>query len=161
VTRDVPAAPPAEHRAIDLPEPAASAVVSKDLVNRSSPPKAAVRGTALAISVDPSQVRSNDHFAEIRIRRNLTQKDEGFAWWTEPATAKPNIDYLPESVASQSFPAGYRMTHLYVKLLPQMLRSQRSFFYIVIAQLGQNKEPASVIRRQIWLPGASNLQAQR
>jgi serine/threonine protein kinase len=161
VTRDVPAAPPAEHRAIDLPEPAASAVVSKDLVNRSSPPKAAVRMTALAISVDPSQVRSNDHFAEIRIRRNLTQKDEGFAWWTEPATAKPNIDYLPESVASQSFPAGYRMTHLYVKLLPQMLRSQRSFFYIVIAQLGQNKETASVIRRQIWLPGASNLQAQR
>jgi hypothetical protein len=162
---DVPAAPPgeppAERTAIDSPEPSASAVVRKDMANRSFAPKAAARATALAISVDPSQVRSTDHFAEIRVRRNLSQQDGGFAWWTEPATAKPNVDYVPESVPSQSFPAGYRMTHLYVKLLPPLLRSRRSFFYIVIAQPGRNQEPASVIRRQIWLPGASNLQAHR
>jgi len=166
----IPVAPPTERSAIDLPQPAPSAAASKDskdskdsedLTLRPSPPKVAVRRTAQTLTVDLSQVRSSDHFAEIRLRRSLLQKDVGFTWWTEPATAKPNVDYLPESVPSQTFPAGYRMTHLYVKLLPQLLRAQRSFFYIVIAQLGPDKEPASVIRRQIWLPGARNLQAQR
>lgn len=164
LNRQVAAAPPTASRAIELPEPQASAAARKDIANRSSPPKASARSAALTLSVDASQVRSNDHFAEIRLRRNRLRQDGGFRWWTEPATAKPNVDYLPESVASQPFPAGHRVAHLYVKLLPQLLRSQPSFFYIVIAQLGTHEEAATVIRKQIWLPGAPSapsLQAQR
>jgi hypothetical protein len=113
------------------------------------------------ISVEPSQVRSDDHFAEIRLHRNLLQKNSSFTWWTEPATAKPDVDYVPEAVAIQTFPAGYRSTRLYVRLLPQSLRSQRSYFYIAIAQPGRREAPATVIRRQIWLPMSSELQAKR
>jgi hypothetical protein len=64
-------------------------------------------------------------------------------------------------VAIQTFPAGYRATRLYVRLLPQSLRSQRSYFYVAIAHPGLHGESATVIRRQIWLPMSSNLQAQR
>jgi serine/threonine protein kinase len=112
------------------------------------------------ISVEPSQVRSDDHFAEIRLHRNLLQKDSSFTWWTEPATAKPDVDYVPESVAIQTFPSGFLATRLYVRLLPQSLRSQRSYFYIAIAQPGPQGR-STVIRRQVWLPMSSSLQAQR
>jgi len=133
----------------------------KDIANGAPQAGAAARAIPPMISVEPSQVRSDDHFAEIRLHRNLLQKNSSFTWWTEPATAKPDVDYVPEAVAIQTFPAGYRATRLYVRLLPQALRSQRSYFYIAIAQPGPHQTPATVIRRQIWLPTSSNLQAQR
>jgi hypothetical protein len=46
-------------------------------------------------------------------------------------------------------------------LLPQSLRSRRAFFYVVIAPLGPHQEHLRPIRRQIWLPVETNLQAQR
>ena len=114
-----------------------------------------------AITVEPAPVRADDHFAEIRLSRNLLQKNGSFTWWTEPATAKANVDYLPEAVAIQTFPTGFRATRLYVRLLPQALRSQRSYFYIAIAQTGPHQTPGKVIRRQVWLPASSSLQARR
>jgi eukaryotic-like serine/threonine-protein kinase len=133
---------------------------TKDTADRPPPPKMVARATTPMISVEPSQVRSDDHFAEIRLHRNLVQKNGSFTWWTEPATAKPNVDYVPEAVAVQTFPDGYRTARLYVRLLPQSLRSQRAYFYIAIAQTGGHA-PGTVIRRQVWLPTSSNLQAKR
>jgi serine/threonine protein kinase len=163
-------------KTIDPPSPVASVAASRDLYNLvptqasvsarkdivygAPQAKAAARAIPLTISAEPSQVRSDDHFAEIRLHRNLMQKDSSFTWWTEPATAKPDVDYVPEAVAIQTFPSGYRATRLYVRLLPNSLRSQRSYFYIAIAQPGFHQGSATVIRRQIWLP-TSNLQAQR
>lgn len=137
-----------------------SVSAKKDIVDGTPQVKTAARATSLKISVEPSQVRSDDHFAEIRLRRNLLQKNSSFTWWTEPATAKPGVDYVPEAVPIQAFPAGYRTAHLYVRLLPQSFRSQRSYFYIAIAQPSPNHAP-TVIRRRIWLPTSSNLQARR
>ena len=139
----------------------ASILETKDTADRAPQAKASARALPLTISVEPSQVRLDDHFAEIRLHRNLLQKDTPFTWWTEPATAKPGVDYVPEAVAIQTFPSGYRGTRLYVRLLPHSLRSQRSYFYIAIAQPGLHQPSAAVIRRQIWLPTSSNLQAQR
>ena len=145
--------------ALHAAEPIASArkAVAYGEPRAKTPPKP----KPVAISVEPSQVRSDDHFAEIRLQRNLLQKNGSFTWWTEPATAKPGVDYVPEAVALQTFPPGYRATRLYVRLLPQPLRSQRSYFYIAIAQPGAHPAGANVIRRQIWLPATSNLQARR
>jgi serine/threonine protein kinase len=159
--RDVTSALPNEPPATNFVVTQASASARKDVAYDALQPKARARPTPLMISVELSQVRSDDHFAEIRLHRNLLQKNSSFTWWTEPATAKPDVDYVPEAVAIQTFPAGYRTAHLYVRLLPQPLRSQRSYFYIAIAQPGPHHEPATVIRRQIWLPMSSNLQAQR
>jgi serine/threonine protein kinase len=137
----------------------ASDSATKDIVPGAPPAKVVARNAPL--SVVPSQVRPDDHFAEIRLRRSLLQKNNSFTWWTEPATAKPGVDYVPEAVPIQTFPDGYRTTRLYVRLLPQSLRSQRSYFYIAIAQNGAHQAPGTVIRRQVWLPASSNLQAQR
>ncbi len=122
--------------------------------------KAVARAVPAFISVESSQVRSDDHFAEIRLHRN-SLKNGSFTWWTEPATAKADVDYVPEAVAVQTFPDGYHTARLYVRLLPQPLRSQRSYFYIAISQPGLYQGPGTVIRRQVWLPTSSSLQAQR
>jgi hypothetical protein len=159
--RDVTSAPSSDRPAANFVVAQASASPSKDIANGMPQAKRAARAAPLRISAEPSQVSSDDHFAEIRIRRNLLQKNSTFTWWTEPATAKPDVDYVPEAVAIQSFPAGYRTARLYVRLLPQSLRSRRSYFYFAIAQPGRHHSPATVIRRQIWLPASSNLQAKR
>jgi hypothetical protein len=138
-----------------------SAAAKKDIAYGALQVKAAARATPLVISVEPPQVRSDDHFAEIRLHRNVLQKNGSFTWWTEPATAKPDVDYVPESVAIQTFPEGFRTARLYIRLLPRSLRSQRSYFYVAIAQPGPHQGPATVIRRQVWLPMSSSLQAQR
>jgi serine/threonine protein kinase len=145
--------------ALNAAEPGGSA--RKAVAHGEPQAKATPKPKPVAIAVEPFQVRSDDHFAEIRLQRNLPQKNGSFTWWTEPATAKPGIDYVPEAVAIQTFPPGYRATRLYVRLLPQPLRSQRSYFYIAIAQTGAHTAGANVIRRQIWLPATSNLQARR
>ena len=126
----------------------ASVPAIKDAPNSAPQAKASAKATAVAISVDPSQVRSDDHFAEIRLHRNLLEKNSSFTWWTEPATAKANVDYVPEAVAIQTFPVGYRTTRLYVRLLPQSLRSQRAYFFIAIAEPGVHQAPATVIRQK-------------
>lgn len=159
--RGVTSAPSNEQPATDFVVTHASVSAIKDTAPGARQAKARARATPLVISVDPSQVRSDDHFAEIRLHRNLLQKNSSFTWWTEPATAKADVDYVPEAVAIQTFPPGYRTTRLYVRLLPQSLRSQRSYFYIAIAQPGPHQAPGSLILRQIWLPMSSNLQARR
>jgi hypothetical protein len=153
---------PSEPPADDFIVTQASVPSKGEVVSGAHQNKAAARAASLMISVEPFQVRSEDHFAEIRLQRNLLQKNASFTWWTEPATAKPNVDYVPEAVAIQTFPAGYHATRLYVRLMPQPLRSQRSYFYIVVAQVGgPHQAPGAVTRRQIWLPSSSNLQAKR
>jgi serine/threonine protein kinase len=158
---DATSAPPNEGPASNFVVTQASVSTRKDIAYGAPPAKLAARATPLVISVEPSQVRSDDHFAEIRLHRNVLQKNSSFTWWTEPATAKPDLDYVPQAVAIQTFPDGYRAARLYVRLLPQSLRSKRSYFYIAIAQPGLHQAPDTVIRRQIWLPMSSSLQARR
>jgi serine/threonine protein kinase len=158
---DVVSALPNETAETNLGVTPASDPARKAVANGASRAQAAAKAKPLRISVEPSQVRSDDHFAEIRLHRAVLEKNSSFTWWTEPATAKPGVDYVPEAVALQTFPAGYRATRLYVRLLSQPLRSRRSYFYIAIAQPGAHQGPAIVTRRQIWLPTSSNLQANR
>jgi serine/threonine protein kinase len=155
-----PASPVDEQPATDFVATPARASVRSDMASIAPPIKSAM-ATPRPISVDPSPVRSDDHFAEIRLHRNLLEKNSSFTWWTEPATAKPDVDYVPESVAIQTFPAGYRSTRLYVRLLPDSSRLRRSYFYIAIAEPNPHQGQATVIRRQIWLPTSSSLQARR
>jgi serine/threonine protein kinase len=139
---------------------AAQAGVSDKHDFTGAPSADAPRPTSLVLSVEPSRVRSDDRFAEIRLHRSQLQKGGSFSWWTEPGTAKAGVDYLPETSVMQAFPVGYRSMRLYVKLLPQPLRSHRSYFYVAVSEPGHHGRPI-VTRRQVWLPMASSLQARR
>ncbi len=135
---------------------------AKDAVEGGAQASPSVRPPTLAISVDGYQISSDHRFVEIRVHRNQLQKPSSFAWWTEPATAREDVDYVHQGKAIQTFPTERRSTRLYVKLLPESGRSQRDYFYVAIAQPGRDRSSHKVTRAQIWLPTPrAQLQARR
>jgi len=161
-TPDPPAPPsaetsPADALPIDVPAPGAKDAVRG--IARSIP---SATPSPLMISVDGYQINAGDRFVEVRVHRNQLLKNSPFVWWTEPATARQDVDYVHQAKAIQTFPTGRRSTRFYVKLLPESERSQREYFYVAIALPGQHRITSNVVRAQIWLPTPRNqLQARR
>jgi serine/threonine protein kinase len=140
----------------------ARAVVTKNEVKGIVQANPSAMPPPLTISVEGYQVSAGGRFVEIRVHRNLVQKNSSFAWWTEPATAREDIDYVNQAKAIQTFPADRRSTRFYVKLLPDSERSQREYFYVAISQPGRDRNSDKVTRAQIWLPTLrAPLQARR
>jgi hypothetical protein len=79
------------------------------------------------------QVQPGQHFAEIRVHRPAHARNDALTWWTEPATAKPGVDYVNQTKVSQSFPRGRDSMSVFVKLLPGARRRQPGVFYIAVA----------------------------
>jgi hypothetical protein len=147
----------AEAPVMDAPPPA----IAKDAMDGMTQRNPSVQQAPLTISVDGYRVSSGNHFVEIRVHRNQLQ-NASFAWWTEPATARQNVDYVHQARAIQTFPSDRRSTRFYVKLLPDSERSQRDYFYVAIAQPGRGHTSHNVTRVQIWLPTPRDqLQARR
>jgi hypothetical protein len=152
-----PEGPPPAALAADV-----SIAGAKDALDGTAQAKPSVRPPPFTISVDGYHVSSEDRFVEIRVHRNQLQKNSSFAWWTEPATARQDVDYVHQAKAILTFPAERRSTRLYVKLLPESGRSQRDYFYVAIAQPGGDRISDKVTRARIWLPTPrDHLQAQR
>jgi hypothetical protein len=155
-TRAPEATPQAEAPIMDArPE------IAKDAIDGVTQRNPSVQQAPLRISVDGYQVSSGHRFVEIRVHRNQLQ-NASFAWWTEPATARQDVDYVHQAKAIQTFPSDRRSTRFYVKLLPDSERSQRDYFYVAIAQAGRGHTSHNVTRVQIWLPTPRDqLQARR
>jgi hypothetical protein len=146
VAENTDAAPPAPENAIATPAAAKPAL-------HAAPP---------AISVEGYQVHAGNRFVELRVHRSQTQKNTPFLWWTEPATALQGVDYVHQAKAVQTFPSTRRSTRIYVKLLPDSVRSRRDYFYVAIAQPGHEHGADKVTRTQVWLPvPRDQLQASR
>ncbi len=152
-----PGPPPADAVASVRPaaeNAAAAGVEAKPPARRAAAPA--------VISVDGYRLSIGDHFVEIRVHRDQLRTRADFAWWTEPATAKRDVDYVHQPKAIQTFAPDQRSTRFYVKLLPDSGRSQRDYFYVAIAQPGRPHESGKVQRVQIWLPTARDrMQANR
>jgi hypothetical protein len=150
------ATPQAEAPVIDV-----RSAIAKDAMDGMTQRNPSVQQAPLTISVDGYHVSSGSHFVEIRVHRNQLQ-NASFAWWTEPATARQDVDYVHQAKAIQTFPADRRSTRFYVKLLPDSERSQPDYFYVAIAQPGRGHTSHNVTRVQIWLPTPRDqLQARR
>jgi serine/threonine protein kinase len=79
-------------------------------------------------------VQPGQHFAEIRLHRPAhARRDAPLVWWTEPASAKPGVDYVGQTKVSQSFPKGQDSMSVFVKLLPKAGRTHPEVFYIAVA----------------------------
>jgi serine/threonine protein kinase len=134
--------------------------IAKDAVGGMTQRNPSVQQDPLTISVDGYQVSAGSHFVEIRVHHNQL-RNASFTWWTEPATARQDVDYVQQEKAIQTFPSDRRSTRFYVKLLPDSERSQRNYFYVAIAQPGRG-HTSHVTRVQIWLPTPRDqLQARR
>jgi serine/threonine protein kinase len=107
----------------------------------------------ITVSARDYEVRSGEHFAEIRVHRSSGLHTETpFVWWTEAASAKPGVDYVPQAKVTQSFPKSKSSTSFFVKLLPTASRARPEVFYIAIAEASGGASLGQVAHAAIWLP---------
>lgn len=96
-------------------------------------PSASSHGTRIMPSV--YQVQPGQHFAEIRLHRPAhARRDAALIWWTEPASARPGVDYVSQAKVSQAFPSGQDSMSVFVKLIPEAKRGAAEVFYIAVAE---------------------------
>jgi serine/threonine protein kinase len=111
------------------------------------------RSATPRVSASIYRVRSGERFAEIRVHRSSRLgTDTPFVWWTEAASAKPGVDYVPQGKAIQSFPKGKSSTSFFVKLVPKSSRSEPQVFYIAVAEASRGASSDQVARAAVWLP---------
>jgi serine/threonine protein kinase len=136
VAQDIAAAA-ASHIApgVVSPNGQAAALPSSAAPARRQGPSADVN--RISISADAYRMRSGQKFAEVHVRRSSgSESDTSFAWWTEPSTAEPGVDYVAQDRITQWLPRGKRMASLFIRLLPNPARTQPAVFYVVIGQPG-------------------------
>jgi hypothetical protein len=108
--------------------------------------------TAPAVAPPSHRIRLSEKFAEIRLHRSaLTPSGKALEWWTEAASAKPGIDYVPQGRATWSFAKGENSASFFIKLIPKASRAQSEVFYLAVAEVGDGAR-GRVARTAIWLP---------
>jgi serine/threonine protein kinase len=99
-----------------------------------------VPNLAASIPSREYRVEPGQHFAEIRVHRPVRAgNDAALTWWTEPASAKPGVDYVGQAKVSQAFPKGQDAMSVFVKLLPRAKRRQSEVFYVAVADKGDQR----------------------
>jgi serine/threonine protein kinase len=108
------------------------------------------------LSASGYDARPGERFAEIHVHRSPGLRgDVPFVWWTEAASAKPGVDYVPQTKVTQSFPKGRSSTSFFVKLLPEASRQRPEVFYVAIGDATGGPSFGRVVHTAVWLP--SNL----
>ncbi|MEO7207159.1 MAG: serine/threonine-protein kinase [Steroidobacteraceae bacterium] len=102
------------------------------------------------------EVKPGQHFAEIRVHRPAhAGNDAMLTWWTEPASAKPGVDYVSQGKVSRAFPKGQDSMSVFVKILPKADRNQSEVFYVAAADKGA-KHAEEINHTAVRLPGRSS-----
>jgi hypothetical protein len=106
----------------------------------------------VSISADTHTIGSRDNFAEIHVRRSSGfDGDTTFVWWTEPSSAKPGIDYVPQARMIQLLPKGSHVASLFIRIIPNASRKHSAMFYVTIAD-PSNDTVGHLARTAILLP---------
>jgi serine/threonine protein kinase len=109
--------------------------------------------SVIGISAEGYKIRRGQNFAEIHVHRSPGgERDTSFAWWTEPSTAKPGVDYAAQDRVTQMLPAGKHMASLFVRLIPNPARDRPAVFYVVIGEPGNGASLGRVTRTAVELP---------
>ncbi len=110
----------------------------------------------ISISADTYRIHSRENFAEIQVRRSPGfGGDTTFVWWTEPSSAKPGIDYVPQARMTQLLPKGRHLASLFVKIIPNASRKHSAMFYVNVGDSSNGTTVGHLARTAILLPPSS------
>jgi hypothetical protein len=110
----------------------------------------------ISISADAYRIRSRENFAEIQVRRSPGfDGDTTFVWWTEPSSAKPGIDYVPQARMTQVLPKGMHLASLFIRIIPNASRKHSAMFYVNVGDPSNGTTVGPLARTAILLPPAS------
>jgi len=105
---------------------------------------------------DEYEIQPGQRFAEIRLHRPANAgNNRALVWWTEPASAKPGVDYVSQGKVAQAFPKGADSMSVFVKLLPKAKRSQPEVFYVAVADKG-DQQADQIKHTAVRLPPSKN-----
>jgi serine/threonine protein kinase len=114
----------------------------------------ASRQDNISISAGHYRIGSRRNFAEIQVRRSPSSDgDTSFVWWTEPSSALPGVDYVPQARMTQQLPNGLHMASLFVRLVPHS-RNHSAAFYVAIGEPGNGTSLGRVSRTTVLLPAS-------
>jgi serine/threonine protein kinase len=110
----------------------------------------------LSISSEAYRIGAGQHFAEVHVRRSSrTNGVTSFVWWTEPSSAMPDIDFVPQARVTQFLPSGRSIATLFVKILPNASRKRSAEFFVVIGEPSNGTFLGRVTRTAVRLPPGS------
>jgi serine/threonine protein kinase len=106
-----------------------------------------------ALSVAGFRVPPGQGFAEVSVRRADPENGErGFVWWTVAGSAVPGLDFASQAPTSQAFSRGRRASNIFVRLLPNPLRTSARDFHVEIGKADSDDIAAPVARTTIAIP---------
>jgi hypothetical protein len=110
----------------------------------------------ISISADAYRIRSRENFAEIQVRRSPGfDGDTTFVWWTEPSSAKPGIDYVPQARMTQVLPKGRHLASLFIRIIRNASRKHSAMFYVNVGDPSNGTTVGPLARTAILLPPSS------
>ena len=111
------------------------------------------KSNKFSMAADAYRIRSQEHFAEIHVRRSAGYGgDTAFVWWTEPSSAKPGIDYVPQARMTRFLPKGRHSASLFIRIIPNTSRKHTATFYVNIGDPGNGTTVRHLERTAILLP---------
>jgi hypothetical protein len=130
------------------PEPTARARPARVAANLTAPAAAASTDNANSIAAAPGSpqvgfaassydVAAGEPAARIVVRRlGGTDRDVSFIWWTEAASAQPDVDYAELGQRIETIPRGTDRITVYVPIISNPQRGQPSQFYVALGDAG-------------------------
>lgn len=118
--------------------PASAGTTSAPTMPMNGVPAAAAGVTFSATRYD---VSGGAPAARIIVRRVGNTSDEvPFVWWTEAASAKPDVDYAPLGRRVELIPRGKHNVTIFVPIISNPLRQQPTQFYVALGELPDSGE---------------------
>jgi serine/threonine protein kinase len=143
-------------KVLDSPEkrtetPQPSSRPARSPASNAAPAKA--RTDSISLSAKSYRVGVHKNFAELHVRRSFaSDSDTSFSWWTEPSTALPDADYVPQGRTIQVLSKRNQMASLFVKMVPNASRKHSAVFYVVIGEPGDGTALGRLTRTAVVLP---------
>lgn len=107
----------------------------------------------VSIAADTYRIPSREHFAEIHVRRSAGfGGDTAFVWWTEPSSARPGVDYVPQGRMTRFLPKGKHSASLFIRIIPNASRKRTATFYVNIGDPRTGSPVRYIERTAILLP---------
>jgi serine/threonine protein kinase len=97
-------------------------------------------------------VSGSDPAARIVVQRlGTTDGDISFSWWTEGASAQPDVDYASLGRRIERIPSGTDKITVYVPIISNPQRSRLSQFYVALSEAGSATTAAPATRATVTI----------
>jgi hypothetical protein len=106
---------------------------------------AGASSAAVAFATTSYDVAGGEPAARVVVRRlGSADRDVSFTWWTEAASAQPDVDYAPLGRRVETIPSGSDTITVFVPIISNPQRTRPSQFYVALGSgSSSDAEPQS------------------